>query len=62
MEAAGLYDTTKLYSGTLPNDILGLLETFEQQNHSGTSALIVAQVFVDLVIGKELLYVDLPTK
>lgn len=45
LTAAGLMDEDSDYGGDLGRDVLLLIEVFDQQGHSGTSAAAVADLF-----------------
>jgi hypothetical protein len=54
LERAGLIGKYAPYGGDLATAVLELLEVFHRQGHSGMSASVVTQVFVDLAMGRPL--------
>lgn len=54
LEAAGLFDADADYNGAIGEAVMELMQTFENQNHSGFSAMLTLNLFERLSKGRPL--------
>lgn len=54
LEAAGFFDNDEIYEGLIGDAVMTLIKTFNEQHHSGFSAMIVINLFDRLAKDKPL--------